>query len=93
MRRTRDILEKSAQQNENHQSAHNNHLKLILDTGVRQESALLNVLHRIDQTATRDAESTRALVQALDTCRHSFEDVGSKLRFQLGLDSDLRQGK
>jgi len=93
MRRTRDILEKSAQQNENHQIAHNNHLKLILDTGVRQESALLNVLHRTDQTATRDAESTKALVQALDTCRQSFEDVGSKLRFQLSLDSDLRKCK
>jgi hypothetical protein len=87
LRRVRGFLESSSQQGQALQLEQNTHLKYLLEAGLRQESALLNVLHQTGQHASSSMAEHKSLVHALETCRQSFEEVGSKLRLQLNLNA------
>lgn len=88
VRRMRSAFESSAQHDQALQLEQNTHLKYLLDAGVRQESALQSLLHQAAQQAGKSAQEQQTLVHALDNCRQSFEEVGSKLRFALNLNAD-----
>jgi hypothetical protein len=62
-------------------------LKYVLDSVVRQEGGIQTLTREIGTKAAGDHSEQRELVQGLQQCRESFEELGSKLRLQLGLQS------
>jgi hypothetical protein len=60
-------------------------LKFVLDSVMRQESGIQILTREIGTTQASEKSEQRDLLQGLKQCRESFEEVGSKLRLQLGL--------
>jgi hypothetical protein len=60
-------------------------LKFVLDSVTRQEAGIQTLTREIGTKHALDQAEQKDLVQGLKQCRESFEEVGSKLRLQLGL--------
>lgn len=67
------------------QAETNLHLKLMAEALVRSESNQTLLGHNLLQSQTQQQAEAQALRESLLACKDSFEEIGAKLRIQLGI--------